>query len=126
MLCAYNDDVNWLLRVDSDGDAVFASTRCSDPEGTYRLVKHGVLSDVARLGRSLLLLDACTVSGNYSYVGTFTIHDVTIVSRITWADGLRTDLRTYGRQGPLTAWLLQQLLLSLPSETAWYEEFRAP
>jgi hypothetical protein len=94
---------------------------------TYCLVRRGTVFGLDRLARALSELNARGLESRYGFPpGTFQTHATTITTNWTFGDGFSQSLQTYGGQGPLRAWMAQQLTLALLAEANWETTEKKP
>lgn len=127
LLCSETDDIRYRLEIDDiKGRAVFQSVRCAGPKTreTYCLVKEGIPFGLERFSRALQHAGFTTLEPEYDFPFTATTHGVYLSTEAIWGDGTKRRLQTYERQGPLSAWVSQQLFLGLGADISWERESR--
>lgn len=127
VLCSETDDLRYRLEVDTAARrAVFQSIRCSNAKTrqTYCLVKEGTPLDLARFSRALARSGFWTLAPEYDFPFTFTTHGVYVTTEAATGGDMKHSVRTYSRQGPLSAWVSQQLFLGLGADIGWTVERR--
>ena len=125
-LCSATEDINFAFEV-VGYRASLQSIRCSDAKqgGTYCVVKQGTAFGLDRLARALTELHVQDLESQYTFPpGTFQTHAATVTTNWTWGDGSTKGLSTYGGQGPLRAWMAQQLTVALLADASWDRETR--
>lgn len=126
-LCSLTEDVNYKATFDAaTRRASMESVRCVSLKGrqTVCMVRRGMTFSMDRLSSALDRLRFDSMNAHYDYVSTFTTHQQNVTTSVTWGDGRDKTVSSYGRQGPLEAWMAQQLFLSLIADTSWTEETR--
>ncbi len=129
VLCSETDDVRYRLDVDTNTHrAVFQSLRCANlkTRETYCLVREGTPLDLDRFSRALELSGFWNLEADYDFPFTGTTHGVYVTTEAVTVSGTTHRVRTYSRQGPLSAWLSQQLFLGLGADISWERERRRP
>ena len=127
VLCSETDDLRYRLEVDNSGRrAVFESVRCADSKTrkTYCLVREGAPLAFARVSRALKLAGFWQLGSDYDVPFTGVTHGVYLTTEAVLGDGTKRSVRTYSRQGPLSAWVSQQLFLGLGADISWDQERR--
>jgi hypothetical protein len=129
VLCSETDDLRYRLEIDAaTRRAAFQSVRCANPKTrrTYCLVREGTSLELARFSRALNRSGFWTLAPDYSFPFTFTTHGVYLTTEVETGGGAKHSVRTYSRQGPLSAWEAQQLFLGLGADVSWTVERRQP
>lgn len=126
-LCSTTEDLNYKATFDATTRrASMESVRCVSLKGrqTVCVVRRGMTFSMDRLSSALARLRFDSMNARYDYASTFTTHQQNVTTTVTWGDGRDKTVSSYGRQGPLEAWMAQQLFLSLIADASWTEEFR--
>lgn len=125
VLCSASEDLNFTFEV-VQLKASMQSVRCADGDGTYCLVRQGTGFGLERLSRALATLDVANLDGSYGFQFGFQTHAATVTTTWTWGDGSKKSLSTYASQGPLRAWMAQQVTLALLADANWETTSQKP
>ena len=130
VLCSLDEDLRFSLDIRESGEARFESIRCiaGTERETHCLVREGTAYIPGRFSRTLALLGYRSFEAEYDDVARpgWTTHGTYLTTTVWWADGSQSTVHTYNRQGPLNAWMAQQLFLSLLTEPYWVREYTLP
>lgn len=123
VLCAFDEDARYFVELDESGSAHFESIRCASrnpgSRATTWLVKDGEAPSLTRLSRALKRIGFEKLDAEYSYPFTFATHQIYVTTTVWYGDGHFKTLQTYGGQGPIEAFIVEQLVWGLVEQVTW-------
>jgi len=126
LLCGFDFDSHFRFQQSEEGVARYEAIRCSHDRETVCKVKEGDGPSLERLASALRRVNFGQLESEYSYVNGFWTHQSFVTTTVTWGDGSRKVLETYGGQGPIEAYIVEQLIFGILQQVEWTVAYETP
>ncbi|MGK2860091.1 MAG: hypothetical protein ACSLFQ_23085, partial [Thermoanaerobaculia bacterium] len=126
LLCGFDFDSHFRFELSESGVARYQAIRCSHDRETVCKVKEGEGPSLDRLASALRRVKFEQLRSEYSYAHSFTTHQDYVTTTVRWGDGTKKTLETYGGQGPIEAYIVEQLVFALLQQVEWTVHSETP